>query len=441
MKDSTGLRFTLGKHLAFTIASAIGLAWAVPFALPGADAGENWAGWRGPTGMGITDEKALPLTWGGPKKINVLWKVPLFPSDRIRPDQNQSSPIVWGERVFVTVSYWPESVPTKSYPEHHLLCFHKEDGRRLWDRKIPPGPWLLTDLRGGYTAPTPACDGQRVYVLFGSAVLAAVDMDGKLLWRKEITPHDFDVAIGTSPVVHGDTVLVLCDLLLGKKASRLLAFDGKTGALKWENKRPDADWAHSTPVLAKIKGQTQLLVGSANGLQGLDPDGGKILWRVQTGDRTGDTVSPVLGSGLVYCDSGRGGPGIAVDPTGDGDVSRTHLKWKINSIPDGFSSPVIVGDYLYRLHNPGVIACWKLSDGTLVARKRLDGLATSPSPFTTPDGRLYCASSGKSYVLRAGPQLELLAQNDLGDPSQASPAVAAGRIYFKGNRFLFCVGK
>src|SRR5262245_53074879 len=190
--------------------------------------------------MGKTAEKDLPLTWGGPKVEHVLWKVPLLP-DGVKPDQNQSSPIATGGRVFVTASWWPAGVGQDRYPEHHVICFDAADGKRLWDVTVPPGPWLLKDLRGGYTAPTPAADGERVYALVGSSVLGAIDFRGKLVWGKETAPHFFDVAIGTSPVVHNGTVLVLCDLLRQHKASRLLAFDGKTGDLKWERKRPTAD--------------------------------------------------------------------------------------------------------------------------------------------------------------------------------------------------------
>jgi outer membrane protein assembly factor BamB len=400
---------------------------------------ENWPGWRGPTGMGQTDERDLPLRWGGKEQLNVLWKTPLYEPDNIRRDQNQSSPIVWGERLFVTVSYWPAGVPATEFPEHHVLCFHKETGKKLWDRQVKPGPWLLKDLRGGYTAPTPACDGRRIFVFFGSAVLAGISLDGELLWRKEIVPHFFDVAIGTSPVVYKSTVLVLSDQL--QQASRLLAFSAQTGELKWERNRPKADWAHSTPVVAPINGKKQLLVGAANGLQGLDPDTGEKLWWVVSRERTGDTVSPVLGAGLVYCDSGRGGPGIAVEPHGKGDLSKTHVRWSIPRVAEGFSSPVAVGEYLFRLHNPSSISCWKMSDGVQMFRVRLEGVETAASPIASADGRIYCASSGKSYVLRARPKLDILAVNDLGDPSRASPAIAGGRIYFKGTRYLICVGK
>jgi outer membrane protein assembly factor BamB len=403
---------------------------------------ENWPGWRGPTGMGQAPDKGLPLTWGGPKGENVLWKAPLVEgADKVRLDQNQSSPIVWGERVFVTVSYWPAGVGTDRYPEHHVVCFRASDGKRLWDVTVPPGPWLLKDLRGGYTAPTPATDGERVYALFGSAVLAALDLDGKRLWRKEIAPHFFDVAIGTSPVVHNGTVLVMCEQLREKKASRLLALDARTGELKWERKRPQADWTHSTPAVVRVKGRLQLLVAGAHALEGLDPGSGERIWWCASGPRIGDTVTPVLAGGVVYCDSGRGGPAVAVDPTGTGDVTKTHLKWRVGAVPEGFSSPVASGGHLYRLTNPETLRCYELATGRVVYVERLHGVSTSSSPLATPDGRIYLAGAGKSYVVKAGPKFEVLGSSDLGDASPASPAVADGRLYLKGRRYLYCVGK
>jgi outer membrane protein assembly factor BamB len=404
---------------------------------------EDWPGWRGPTGMGQTPDEGLPLTWGGKDGDNVLWKVPLFDGKgKVRFDQNQSSPIVRGDHVFVTLSYWPEGVvPEKEPPEHHVLCFRKSDGQRLWDARVAAGPWLLKDLRGGYTAPTPAADGERVYVLFGSSVAAALDSRGRLVWRREMTPFAFDVAIGTSPVLYRDTVLLLWDQT--DKSSRLIALDRKTGDVKWQKKRPTAEWAHSTPTLAEVKGRTQLLVGSAFAVQGLDPDNGETLWSCGSGDRArvGDTVSPVLAGGVVYCDSGRGGPGLAVDPTGEGDVTKTHLRWKAARVPEGFGSPVAAGDYLYRLHSPGTVTCWKLSDGTPAYVERLAGVAVAPTPLATADGRIYFASAGKSYVVRAGPKFEVLGTSDLGDPSQASPAAADGRLFLRGGRNLYCVGR
>jgi outer membrane protein assembly factor BamB len=406
-------------------------ALAVLAAAPGAARAGDWPGWRGPTGLSVTDERDLPLTWDGKAGTNVLWKAPLR-------GEGQSSPVAWRDRVLVAGVHWPAGQSPKDYPEHHVSCYRADDGKLLWDTQVPPGPWRLTDLRGGYGAPTPATDGERVYVLFGSAVLAALDLDGTIVWRKELPgPLHFDVAIAVSPVLYRDSVLLACDET--DKASRLLAFDRKTGEVRLDVKRPDVGFSHSTPVLADVRGTTQLLVSASNALQGVDPNDGRVLWWCAA---SGDVCSPAFGSDLVFCDSGRGGgPGTAVDATGQGDVTKTHLRWKVPNLPEGFASPVIVGEYVYKLHNPGVLKCWELATGKKVYEERLEGVLTRPSPFVTPEGRLYCAGAGKSYVIQTGPEFKVLAVNDLGDGGDASAAVAGGRIFLKGQRQLYAIGK
>jgi outer membrane protein assembly factor BamB len=385
--------------------------------------------------MGLTAERDLPLTWSEAGE-NVRWKAPLPGQDApTEPDQNQSSPIVSRGRVFVTTSFWPGKQDRARFPEHHVTCYRAADGQRLWDAQVQPGPWLLSDLRGGYTAPTPAADGERVYVVFGSAVVAAFTHDGKPLWRQVIDPYKFDVALGASPVLYQGTLLLQCDQL--EKKSRLVAYDCKTGAVRWEQARPDVSFAHSTPVLAEIGGKPQLLTAASNALQGVDPANGKVLWWCAA---QGDATSPVTGGGLVYLDSGRGGTGLAVDPTGAGDVTQTHRKWTSRRIPEGLSSPVTSGEYLYRAHSPGVLECLRWSTGETVYSERLPGVSTTSSPIATPDGRVYLASAGKSYVVKSGPQFEVLATNDLGDAGQASPAVSGGRLFLKGGKMLYCIG-
>ena len=181
---------------------------------------------------------------------------------------------------------------------------------------------------------------------------------------------DFDVALAASPVLFGDTVILQCDGT--RKSSRLVAFDRKTGETAWEQKRPTNDFSHSTPTLAKIDGKDQLLVAGSNTLQGVDPANGKVIWSVAA---RGDTVSPVVGGGVAYIDSGRGGQGFAVDPTGSGDVTKTHLKWKANNVPEGFSSPVIVGEHIYRIHSPAILKCWKRDSGEVVFSEQNHRLA------------------------------------------------------------------
>lgn len=400
----------------------------------------DWPSWRGPTGMGVTDAKELPLTWGGKEDANVLWKAPLPGTEgKAKFDHNQSSPIVWKDRIFLIMVFWPEGTEQTEYPEHHVACYSTDGGKLLWDKKVEPGPWLLKDLRGGYSAPTPCTDGERVYTLFGSSEVVVLDFDGKVVWQKPIKPYGWDVAIGTSPVLFGDTLLVLADGNQPKE-SRLIAFDKKTGDIKWEKKRPNATFSHSTPVVLDVKGKPQLIVSASGALQGLDPTDGTILWWA---GNNGDVPTPVFGKGVVYCDSGRGGNGIAVDPTGEGDVSKTMVKWKTAApVPEGYSSPVVSGDLVYRMHNPGIIKCWKLDTGEVVFSERLpNGVDHAGSPFVTPEGRIYFAGGGKSVVLAPGPKFEVLGTSDLGDPGKASPAVAGGRIYIKGGKNLFCIGK
>lgn len=155
----------------------------------------DWPGWRGPTGLGYTEEKDLPLTWDAKTGKNVLWKAPLLAGRKNAPmaSPGWSCPIVWRDRVFLTTAIWPEGVSdkesTKSIPDHHVLCYRASDGEQLWDTLIPPGKCLVDNHYHGHAVSTPATDGQYVFVLFGSGVIAALDFDGKIVWREELPYH------------------------------------------------------------------------------------------------------------------------------------------------------------------------------------------------------------------------------------------------------------
>jgi outer membrane protein assembly factor BamB len=423
----------------FLVAAAATTAFTAPVS-----AGPNWPGFRGPTGLGHTDEKDLPLKWDAKTKENVLWSAPLV-------GKSHSSPAVWGDRVFVTTVAWPpdakDDVKKKEIPVHHVTCYATADGKQLWDTVVPPGPWVRTDFRsgdgGGYCAPSPAADGKHVYVMFGSSVLAALDFNGKIVWRKEIVPFTFDVCPGSSPVLHRDLVILLM-AMANPKDSKVVAFDRATGETRWEQKLPGVGFSHSTPVLVEIAGKLQIVFCASgggskpNGVQSLDPDTGKPIWWCTGG---GDAASPAFGGGLIYCDSGRGGPGVAIDPTGTGDVGKTHVKWTVAQVPEGLGSPIIVGEHVYRLHGPGVLKCWNLRTGEQAYAERIAGINSRPSPLADPNGNILFLSGGKSFVIRAGPKFEILATNDLGDPGDATAAVAGGRIFIKGGRNLWCIGK
>lgn len=427
--------YSMNRILAYSIAMLLAVS-----SLTRAD---NWPGFRGSTGLGYTSERDLPLSWGGPENKNVLWKSPLV-------GQGHSSPIVWNDSVIVCTVRWPGdgSPQTSVIPDHHVTCYRASDGKQMWDTLVPPGPWVRSDFRsgpgGGYAGPTPATDGKLIYCAFGSSVLAALDFNGKIVWRKEIIPYTFDVTVGGSPVLYRDTVIFFCPM--AKTAdSKVIGFDRSNGDVKWEHPLPTTAFGHSTPVIVDVNGKPQMLVLASgmkvtdDALQSLDPSDGHRLWWCRG---AGDSASPAYGGGIVYFDSGRNGPGTAVDPTGSGDVSATHIKWTVKQVPESIGSPIIVGDYVYRLHSPGVLKCWELKTGKQIYSQRLEGISTTwASPIADPQGHIFFANAGKSYVIEAGPEFHVLAVNELNDPNHPSPAASNGRIYLVGKSSVFSIGK
>jgi outer membrane protein assembly factor BamB len=195
----------------------------------------------------------------------------------------------------------------------------------------------------------------------------------------------------------------------------------------------------STPLLIKINGKLQL-IHYAGGIQGLDPTNGELLWTCKAPT---SQSSPVFGSGLLYADAGRGGAkGVAVDPTGMGDVSKTHVKWEARVEGMAANSAIIVDGRVYRGSGQDFIRSWSMADGELAHEVKAPRLTPSASPIATPEGRIYFAGGAKSYVIQAGPKFEIIASNDLNDgENYTTPAVSEGRFYIKGKSYLWCIGK
>ncbi len=415
------------------------LALVVLLVAPGFVRAQNWPQFRGPSGAGLAKETDLPLTWGGPKNENVLWSAALS-GDGI------ASPVVWKDRLFVLNASRraDDKKIDREYPEQYLACYDTQQGKLLWNTIVPTGPWKRTHNNragGGFANCTPATDGERVYALFGTSVLVALDFAGKFVWRQELVPHRYDMEMATSPIVFENTVIVYCGMQGG---SRLVAFDRRTGDVAWDKDLKDTGYGHNTPLIIEVKGAPQLVLmgaglGSAkNAIQGFDPRTGERLW---WSAGRGETASPVLAKSFVFCDSGRGGGAKMVDPTGMGNVSETHVKWEAN-IPDGLSSPLVVGNYLYRLHDNGTFSCRELDTGKKVYQERVNGLSSNwSSPVADGAGHIFLASGGTSLVLEAGPEFKILATNKLNDSNHASPAIAGGRMYLAGSQRLFAIGK
>jgi outer membrane protein assembly factor BamB len=392
---------------------------------------DDWPQWRGPTGMGLTAESKLPLKWDGKSGTGIAWKASLAGTT------GHSCPIVWQDRVFVTLANHQtrEQEGRKEIPDHFLACFEARTGKQLWRTRIPPG----REVAGYsiYASPTPVTDGKVVYCWFGSAVLAAVDFDGKLLWRQERTgPFFLNPGICASPVLYNDTLILLFDQSHDK--GLLQGLNKANGEPKWEQKRQGFDTCNTTPLFVEVHGRKQLVAAGSKALEAHDPTTGELLWTCQS---WGFGSSPVYGRGLIYADRGGNEPAVSVDPTGKGDVSKTHLKWKIDKMPGDYSSPVVSGEYLYRVVGEGVIDCRRMETGEKLYTGRLEGVSKLASPVATADGLVYFVSTGKSYVIKAGPTLEILATNDLGGfGNGSSPAVANGHIFTRDFDYLYCLG-
>jgi len=404
---------------------------------PGFVRAQQWPQFRGPTGSGLASEKDLPITWGGPKNENVLWSADLL-------GDGVASPIVWKDRIFVVNASRKadDKKAGRDTTEQYVACYDTEHGKLRWNTIVPPGPWKRGHTGrqgGGFASCTPATDGDRVYALLGTSVLVALDFDGKIVWRQELVPHRYDVEMATSPIVFESTVIVYCGMQGG---ARLVAFDRRTGDIAWDKNLKDTGYGHNTPLLIQVKGEPQMVLMGAglgaakNAIQSFNPRNGERLWWCAG---RGETASPVLIKNNVFCDSGRGGIAKLLDPTGMGDVSATHVKWEAN-IPHGLSSPLVVGSYLYRLHDNQTFTCWDVETGKKVYQERVNGVSNWASPIADASGHIYLASGGTSLVLEAGPEFKVVATNKLNDANHASPAVAGGRMFIAGDRKLYAIG-
>jgi outer membrane protein assembly factor BamB len=396
-----------------------------------------WPAFRGPQGNGVSPERGLPVKWGPTE--NLAWKTKL-------PGPGASSPIVWGERVFVTCysGYGEDQSKSgdQSQLRRHLVCLERASGKVLWQAdvpaKLPEVQWTNQVRQHGYATSTPTTDGERVYAFFGQTGVLAFDFAGKELWRADVGHMRNTFGTGSSPTLCGSRLIVNATV----ESSRLVALDKASGKVLWRVKMPDDCW--STPVVVDVPGGGQELVFNApNAVFGLDPADGKELWRCEFAEPRNVSVTPVVQNGVIYV-MGTGTLGrvfLAVRAGGRGDVTQTHVLWR-QKIGATNCSPVLVGDYLYFFS--GRACCLRADTGAIVFQEPLAGLGMEyPSPVAA-DGKIYLVTrSGKGYVLAAKDRLEVLANNELGDTSGfvASPAISGGHLFIRSNEYLYCIGE
>ena len=383
---------------------------------------ENWPGWRGPTGMGISGESNLPVEWS--ETNNIRWKVEL-------QGAGVSAPVVWGERVFLTAS------DGRLNDRLHVFCYHRQDGKLLWhSRFFGTAP---TDLfaPGGMAVPTPVTDGKHLFTLFGTGDLMCLDFAGKPVWirslAQEYGPFRNRWGMGTSPILVGDNLIVQVDHW---SQSYLLCVDAKTGANRWKTDR-DASVNWSSPLTVKFKDHDELIVLGTYRAMGYDLETGSERWHVR-GMGMQCIPSPIVEGNVLVAASGENTMAIKLDGK-SGNLTDSNMLWINKKAAAYLPSPVLYKGLVYIAGDRGINTCLDAAKGTVVWKKRLgDQYYASP---VAGDGKVYFPSKGGIvFVVKAGPQYEVLAKNDMGEGIVASLAISDGQIFLRGEKHLFCIG-
>jgi outer membrane protein assembly factor BamB len=420
---------------------------------------QNWPGWRG-DGRGISTETNLPLKWT--EQENVKWKKPI-------PGAGHSSPIVWGKRVFITTAIAGDpnvesfrggvymggnrAEPDKSGYTYRLICLDTDQGNILWSKVImQQEPRSRRHTKNTYASETPVTDGKHVFVSFGSAGLYCVDFEGNMIWQRDIGLLRVRPGWGTgsSPILFQNTVIVNCD---SDDDSYIAAFEKTTGETVWRTERDEgASWG--TPFLFEVGENTMVVTNATKRLRGYEAATGKLLWECAGGSMI-SVPSPVSTQGLVFLSSGHSMPFsrqpiIAVRSKALGDITPTRGKsqsqgvaWSHSKGGPYVTSPIAVGDYLYVPLDRGFLTCYEARTGNVVYEKQKLGMRNTitASPIAG-DGKIYIQTEdGECYLVKQGPEFEILAVNKLDEVFCASPAVSGGNLFLRGLKNLYCVGK
>jgi len=393
----------------------------------------NWPDWRGPTGDGRSDATGLPLNWS--ETENIVWKIPIH-------DLGHSTPVVWGDQVWLTTA-------TKDGRTLYAVCIDLNSGRVVHDVEVfhPNRPQRIHS-NNSYATPSAVVEEGFVYVHYGTHGTACLDSGtGKVLWRRADLNCEHMQGPVSSPVLFNDLLIVHLE---GTDVQFIAALDTKTGNTVWRTDRPEELYGHvepvflrkayHTPVLVEVDGKTQLVSNGALMVTGHEPETGKELWRVLY--RDDNTISRIVsGHGLLFVNCG-GSPNAthlwAVRQGGTGDVTNTHVVWKMTKDVPLESSPVLAGDLLYTLSDRGVLICMEAKTGKIVWSQRLSGQYGASLLYS--DNRIYVSSKqGKTTVIEAGRTFRELAVNKLDGELWASPAVAGKSLLFRTKTHLYRV--
>ena len=423
---------------------------------------QNWPQFRGPNATGVAEGPNRPVKWDTSTSLNVRWKTPI-------PGLSHSSPVVWGDKVFVTTAVnsvrdetryglFGDVEPVKNDPQHawKVIAIDKLTGKILWERTAYEGiPKVKRHPKSSHAASTPVTDGKTLIVNFGSEGLYAYDFNGKFLWKQDLGVLDagwfYDVdyqwEYGSSPIIYKNLVIVQADI---QKNSFIAAYDIKTGKQVWKTPREElSSWG--TPTVYEGKERAELIANGTKAIRGYDPLTGKELWRLGPMSEI-TTPTPLVGQGLIFVTSGYPPvqPIYAIRPGANGDISlkdgkesNEFVAWSKQRGGPYMPTPIIYGELLYTCSNQGVLTAYNAKTGERVYQERLGGTggAFTASPVAS-DGKIYLSSEdGDVFVVKAGPKYELLAKNPVGEVMMATPAISDGLVIVRTISNLYAFGE
>lgn len=425
--------------------------------------GVHWPMFRGPQALGIAEGYATPTKWDVESGQNVKWKTAI-------PGLGHASPVIWGDRVFVITAISGQKDPYLKVglygnidpvddPSVHrwmLYCLDKDSGEIIWEKLAHQGvPRIKRHTKATHANSTPATNGQFIVTFFGSEGLFCFDFDGNLVWQKDLGELDagfFRVpeaqwGFASSPMIHGDKVLVQCDV---QENSFIAAFDLETGEQTWRTPREEVPtW--STPMVHVSDGRAQVIANGWKHIGGYDLQTGEPLWWMQGGGDIPVPV-PVVAHDLIFITNAHGGmaPIYAIRTDASGNISlessqssNDGVAWSESRTGAYMVSPLVYGEQLYVLKNNGVLTCFEAKTGERHYQMRLGSGQTgfTASPVAANGNIYFSGEYGEIFVVRAGPEFELLGSNEMHEICMATPAISEGTLFFRTRGHLVAIGE